>query len=339
MPDATPARSDNPRKILFADASFTGSTWYRCRVPGLALTRRGHEVRLVPKFTSQDVEWCDVLIAENLWSPEVLKLVKEANAAGKMTVFDTDDDYWCINPTNPAFDFWQEPGTLEGLVAVIRECKRVTVSTEPLSRVLKRFAPDVTVVPNMLPPEFWPREAKPLNMNDDLVIGWAGSPTHYEDLHDVVGVIPQILDRYPEVQAWFAGIEPGYFAEHPRLNYLKPVEVEEYAHLLYQFDIGIAPIEDNRFNVAKSDLKLLEYSMIGMPIVASRVGPYEQTLRHGETGLFARNPKDWLKHLSSLIEDSALRARLATEARKWAETRTSDRNVDIWEKAYGITPR
>ena len=77
--------------------------------------------------------------------------------------------------------------------------------------------------------------------------------------------------------------------------------------------------------------------MIGLPIVASRVAPYERSLKHGETGFFARNPKDWLKHLSNLIENPELRVRLATNARAWAETRTIDRNTGLWERAYGLT--
>ena len=39
---------------------------------------------------------------QRLWEPQILELVKQANAAGKMTVFDIDDDYWCIHRPNPA---------------------------------------------------------------------------------------------------------------------------------------------------------------------------------------------------------------------------------------------
>ncbi|MDR3686456.1 MAG: glycosyltransferase family 4 protein [Coriobacteriia bacterium] len=339
MTQSVDALTSNPKKIFYVVDTYTGSTWYRCRVPGLALAARGHSVRLEPALTSDDVDWCDVLVIQRLWEPAILELVEQANEAGKMTVFDIDDDYWCINPSNPAYEFWAIPGRLEGLVSVIRACQQVTVSTAPLEQVVRRFTPTTTILPNMLPPAYWPTEGKPPKTGDDLIIGWAGSPTHYEDLHDVARVLPQILDSYPAVEVWLAGINPGYFDEHPRLRYLKPVETEQYAHLLYEFDIAMAPLQGTRFNVAKSDLKLLEYSMIGLPFVASRVAPYENSLKHGETGLFARNPKDWLKHLSRLIEDPALRAHLATGARAWAETRTSTGNVGLWEKAYGIEPR
>ena len=325
-------------RILYVVDNFSGTTWYRCRVPGLELAQHGHEVRLRQDIPLEDFEWCDVLVINRLHAPNILAAVEAANRAGKITVFEIDDDYWCINPTNPAYEYWQVPGALEGLVRVIRACKVVTVSTEPLKSVLQRFHSDVRVLPNMIPDRYWPTEAKPPNMTDELVIGWAGSPTHYEDLAEVTRVLPQILDEYPKVEVWFGGVVPGHFPEHDRLRYLTPVDIEEYAHLLYNFDIGIAPLLDNRFNVAKSDLKLLEYSTIGIPAVVSRVKPYEKSVKPGETALLASNPKDWLRNLRMLIEDTPTRVRLGANARAWAESRLMSRNYQRWEKAYGIEP-
>jgi glycosyltransferase involved in cell wall biosynthesis len=338
MADETLPRMTGGSRIFYVVDNYSGSTWYRCRVPGLELALHGHEVRLKPDIPPEDLEWCDVLVINRLGQPHVLEAVEAANRAGKMTVLEIDDDYWCINPTNPAYEYWSTPGELEGLTTVVRACRRVTVSTEPLKRVLERFHSDVRVLPNMIPDPYWPTEAKPPNMTDELVIGWAGSPTHYEDLADVSRVLPQILDQYPKVEVWFGGVYPGHFPEHERLRYLNAVDVEVYAHMLYDFDIGIAPLLDNRFNVAKSDLKLLEYSTIGLSVVVSRVIPYEKSVKPGETALFASNPKDWLRNLRRLIEDPPLRAQLGANARAWAETRLMSRNYQLWEKAYGIQP-
>lgn len=339
MTDDNGAPMAGGKRILYVADDFSGTTWYRCRVPGLELAGHGHAIRLAEdRVSPEDFQWCDVLVVNRLWKADILAAVEAANRAGKMTVFEIDDDYWCLNTTNPAYEYWRMPGALDGLVKVIRACQRVTVSTEPLKQVLQRFNPDVRVLPNMLPDAYWPTEAKPPNMTDDLVIGWAGSPTHYEDLADVARVVPQLLDEYPKLDVWLAGVLPGDFPEHERLRYLNPVPIEDYAHLLYNFDIGIAPLLDNRFNTAKSDLKLVEYSAIGLPIVASRVLPYEKSVRPGETALLANNPKDWLRHLRALIEDPELRAKLGANARTWSETRLMSGSYRLWEKAYGIEP-
>ena len=39
-------------------------------------------------------------------------------------------------------------------------------------------------------------------------------------------------------------------------------------------DLALAPLEDNRFNDCKSDLRLLEYGACAYPVVCSDVRPY-----------------------------------------------------------------
>jgi hypothetical protein len=56
----------------------------------------------------------------------------------------------------------------------------------------------------------------------------------------------------------------------------------------------------------------------------------------GATGFLARNAKDWLKHLRTLIEQPDVRSRMGAEARKWAESRVISRQVDLWLDAYEL---
>ena len=149
-------------------------------------------------------------------------------------------------------------------------------------------------------------------------------------------VLLQLLDEYENLTVELAGTDPIDGLEHDRLSYLEWVEIEKYADVLSRFDIGVAPLVDNRFNRCKSDLKYLEYGMIGLPVVASAVAPYEGSVEHGVNGLLARNPKDWLKHLRRLVVEEETRTRLGAAARDFAEARLMSRNVSQWEDAYGL---
>jgi len=188
----------------------------------------------------------------------------------------------------------------------------------------------------MLPDDHWPSHSKSVDHDPPIVIGWAGSPSHYPDLAMIEPVLLQLLDAYPNLEVAVAGADPKWFRQHERMLFLDYVEIAEYSDLLAGFDIGVAPLEDTRFNAGKSDLKVLEYSMIGLPVVASKVPSYVGTIRNGETGFLAKNPKDWLRHLRSLIEEAELRTRLGASARAWAVTRTISRNVGLWERAYTV---
>jgi len=114
------------------------------------------------------------------------------------------------------------------------------------------------------------------------------------------------------------------------------VPIDRYASLLEGFDIGTAPLLDTRFNRCKSDLKVLEYSMAGVPFVASKVAPYEAAVAAGAGGLLARNESDWRRQLARLLDSRDLREELAESGRAWASTRTIEGNIHRWVRAYGL---
>jgi len=325
-----------PKNVLFLIDMVTASSWYRCNTPGAALAKRGHDVWIKDRFNQHDLKWCDVLVVQRLWQPTVLEAIREMNQAGKLTVFDVDDDYWSLHTSNPAYQSWQQPGALNALASVIKSCQIVTVTTAALAARLKQFNPNIRVIPNSLPGQLWPDAPKDVGHDGPLVVGWAGGSSHYIDLREVSAIFPQILERYPQVEVRLIGANPAWFSPDAGVTFVEAVPIEEYPALLGGFDIGLAPLEDTRFNASKSDLKIIEYSMVGLPIIASKVSTYSRSIRPGESGFLAKNSKDWLKHLRMLIEQPEVRVSMGAEARKWAESRVIAKNVDLWLDAYHL---
>mgnify|MGYP003152900620 FL=1 len=78
-------------------------------------------------------------------------------------------------------------------------------------------------------------------------------------------------------------------------------------------DVAIAPLEMNNFNDSKSDIKVAECSRYKIPLVASNVGCYDDTIINGETGYLIDPdaPKtEWVKVLSKLCKDKKHRIEL-----------------------------
>jgi glycosyltransferase involved in cell wall biosynthesis len=326
-------------RIRYFVDNYAACAWYRCHVPGLALKERGHDVVMEHRLGVKDLEACDVLVLQRQFRPNLLRAAELARESGKLVVSEVDDDLWSLEPHNPAYRSWSNPRVIQGLEAVLRASDMVTTTTHELRRRLLALNEKVEVLPNMLPDMWWPppEDVGPENRSDSdgrLVIGWAGSATHAEDLRLLSGVIEQILERHSHVEFRFAGMDSVPFDAHPRISPMPPVKLEGYPGLLRAFDIGIAPLTGSRFNRAKSDLKFLEYAAAGVASVVSRVPAYERSVEHGESGFLARNAKDWLKHLNRLIVDEDLRKGIGRSARAWAETRMIDRNVHLWEQAY-----
>lgn len=325
-----------PKSITYVAEQFAACAWYRCHTPGMALLRRGHDVVLASTLDEHRFNASDVLVFQRPSRAWSLEAIKAANEADKLTVVELDDDLWNIHPANPAYRVWNGTHVQRVLEECLRETRLVTVTTPALADLVRPMNRNIRVLPNMLPAEHWPEERCRPAREGRLTIGWAGSNTHLVDIMQLKGVIEMILKTYPGVEVVFVGLEEIPFAPHERLRTLSPVRIEEYPKLLDRFDIGLAPLVDGRFNQAKSDLKYLEYAMLGISVVASKVLPYEQAVRQGESGFLARNPKDWLKQITRLIEDAGLRDRIGEQARLFAETRLIDDNIGLWERAYGF---
>lgn len=329
MPETAAA----PMSIVYLVSTFGGVAWYRCHVPGMELRRRGHNVLMTDQLAEVDLSDCDVLVVLRQHRPEVLELVRAQNARGGMTVFEIDDDYWNLAPDNPATITWT-PEKLSGLAAMARECRIVTTSTSELAEKTRTLNPSTRVLRNMLPDEHWPTSRRTEDPATPLVLGWAGGASHAADVRIVAPVFLQLLDDFPDLEVHLAGAGEDWVPAHPRLRHLEPVMIEEYPDLLSGFDIAVAPLVDTRFNRCKSDLKFIEYAMVGIPVVASATDSYTSTVRQGENGFLAKNTKDWLKYLRRLIADAELRDRIGAAARETAERRLISQNIAKWERTY-----
>jgi glycosyltransferase involved in cell wall biosynthesis len=195
----------------------------------------------------------------------------------------------------------------------------------------------------------------------EIRIGWAGSESHGNDVASIVGPMTRIFDRYENVRLLTVGAdfrrlfparyrsrviffghtfyvgEDGMVREFCYPGEVWPV-IRYYQSIAgLRLHIGLAPLTDNPFNQAKSYLKVLEYGALGIPTVASDVGPYrEYAERHGGEGSIfrARDTDDWERMLGELIESPLTRARLRRANRENVlHNHLVYHHVDAWEQA------
>ena len=328
-----------PKRILYVVDQMSQCAWYRCSVPGYELAQLGHDVGLTEDLADPNLPYADIVVMLRHFSREALELMRAAKSANKLVVYDIDDALWDLDPTNPAYQFYSRPSIRQGIEACIRAADVVTTTTEPLAKKLRGLNRRVIVLPNMLPAEVWPFSgAKPQN-DEHVIVGWGGGPTHYADLEIIRDVGAEILDAYSNVWLACAGLNPTPFAPHPRLALIPPVPIEEYSSVLSSFDIGLAPLVDSAFNRSKSDLKALEYSMVGIPVVASNVEAYKSFVKDGETGFLVKSQKQWREALGRLIEDRGLREEMGGKANALARQRLIAGTIGMWVDAYGLSTK
>lgn len=249
-------------------------------------------------------------------------------------VFEIDDDLWDIDGSSPrAHKFFSDPAIRANLDQNIRVADAVTVTTERLADLVRPLNPNVHVIPNYLPA--WLLDHDRPRREGQLTIGWGGSATHDMDFAEVRGPLRQFLTRNPSAEFHVIGADYAQRMGLPQDRCRSTPWVDSVPDFwrAIDFDIALAPLRAHPFNAAKSWIKALEAAMLGIPIIASDVGPYSDFVRHGETGYLVRRDHEWAKYLRILVNEPDARAEMGTAARRQATGHTIEGNVEQWKKA------
>ena len=172
---------------------------------------------------------------------------------------------------------------------------------------------------------------------DDFLIGFAGSLKPWHGVELLLEAFARLRQQNLKLHLLIVGNGPQRDAVKACVSWLGIVESvtftgslphEQMAPVLASMDVAVAPyvdIPDFYF----SPLKIFEYMATGLPIVASNAGDIGAIVRHGETGLLFSpgNVDDLTDCLRRVVTDRALAGRLGTQARRWVEEHSWDRNV------------
>ncbi len=292
--------------IVVHPADNGGCGFYRLHLPAAAVNRymgTPVEVYTLINFNAFQLRAKNVThaIMQRQTEPVQMEVVKAYQKIGIKVVHDLDDMLWNVPSYNPYRKIYNKTRG-DTLAWIMKNADYPTVSTEPLAdECLKRFGRRPMVVPNMLPVHKVVR-VKPRSV-PKLRVGWAGSITHLHDLLVLDYVIRNTQDKYQWV---FMGYCPPEL--RPFVEYHDGVPVQHYLSRLddLNLDVALAPLEVNRFNECKSNLKLLEFGLIGKPVITTDIYPYESN-----PGIKVKNRKgewrEWLAALETYDKDEAKR--------------------------------
>ena len=108
-------------------------------------------------------------------------------------------------------------------------------------------------------------------------------------------------------QDWYS-VKKLPFYPMPMSNFMK------WLNNNVNWDVGIAPLVNTEFNKCKSELKYIEFSALGIPVVASRIEGYEEAIEDGVDGYLATSENEWVSKLVTLLEDPVLRNGMVNNA-------------------------
>ena len=321
-------------RVLAQPGDSAGCGEYRIFSPMRALTQAkkiqgwaDFHVFSPPEMERLDV---DAIILQRQTHPDqVDAIARHKKYSRAFRVYELDDLITHVPVRNAHKDtmpkdveFWLRKGV--GL------CDRFVVSTVPLAEAFRGWNPDIRVVPNFIEKARWGELNPQRRQGRKPRVGWAGGVGHAGDLEIITDVVKELAG---EVEWVFLGMCPEGIRQYVQ-EFYPGVPIPLYPAKLasLNLDLALAPLELHPFNEGKSHLRLLEYGILGYPVVCTDIYPYQ-----GEYPVkrVKNRHRDWVEAIRERINDLDACAREGDALREHVRSRWMlEDNLDWWMRGW-----
>ena len=351
-------------KIFFLEQVDTASGYYRIVIPNDEIIRQrlatpmtlgairkinNFNTERIKKMSGMCLQATDIIVAQMPGKIETEPIFNFANFANIPVLIEVDDlvdkaTDWITDVTNNRSGrIWLER------VRIWSKADGFITTTKYLAdHYSAKFNKPVYIFRKQLDFSDYRWDAVKKLDDGKVVIGYMGSLSHFPDIKTIEPVIYEILSKYPNVEFHFIGCKYT-LKEHERIKFFtakkehRKIEgqgefwdLDDYPKLM-NFDIGIIPLVGEPFNLAKSDLKFLEYARLKIPSVVQKMSTYK-CVQDGINGLLAGSKKEWLRQLCKLIENKPKRIEVGSNAYNYLKDRRQIKQhigsyIEILQKA------
>jgi ubiquinone/menaquinone biosynthesis C-methylase UbiE len=262
----------------------------------------------------------------------------------KPLVLEMDDWFFDIPSYNMASGpYYPNSGPEAIAYEQLKLADTVICSTQYLVEKIHQLLPDKQcyVVPNSIDFDIWDKldmKRPDHEKNPDLIrIIYTGSGNHSKDLEIIKEPMMALIEEFSSLEFIYANQREDCFEKcgSERVKkYIGWEPLSRYPQLVasWEPDIGIAPLLDNEFNRVKSNLRWLEYSALKIPTIASKVYPFDNSIKNSEDGIVIGNSKQhWYEAMRGLIVEKGRRTDIGENAYKRVKR---DFNMDDIAKRY-----
>ena len=284
----------------------------------------------------KDLHWCDVFFTQNLSNfggPATIRTIGLAKEYGKFVWYDTDDLLTNIYDDHRLKQLYLD-NDLENLTKYIySNADLVTVTQEKFAARVAPFCVNtLAVIKNAVDYSLPAWNAPKVQKRNKKVmrVGWVGGIHHEADVKEIAAVPSMVNQRAgrervhwgfygrPPVDPnnkddWQQDVWNNYqktllsgFKGAKNWDIFQALPASDYGIMYSNIDIAIAPLQNNEFNDSKSDIKVAECGRYKVPLVATDVGCYSDTIINGHTGYLIppEAPKsEWVRVLTKMIKD------------------------------------
>jgi len=277
-----------------------------------------------------NINWADLVIFQRIKSSFWKPYLKRAKKNKIPVIYEIDDNLLQIPPKHPQYSYWKKIENNPKYLWYLRNADCITTTTRPMAYYLKKFNNNIFLLPNYIDATLFPsqeREKEKTATNGKIfTIGYAGTITHSYDFELICSTLKKVNKSFSDkIRFHFFGFAPSELLKETNVSFDgRNFPYFYYLNNIYQknIDLGLAPLSDNFFNECKSNIKFLEYTLLGIPGIYSKVGPYKDTIKDGVTGFLVKenNQEQWLETLRYIIERPEILNEIRFNAQKYVDT-------------------
>jgi len=284
-----------------------------------------------------------------------VKFLKElSHKVGFRLIYEIDDlvfseDIPEYNKFKPAFT---DPSIRKTAQEIMELCDEITVTCDFMKEYYlgKTANKNVTVIPNY-PPKFWMGnyyDEKRISSNFDEFssrprILYAGSGAHFDvdnrvnQNDDFYHVIDAIIKTRKKYQWVFLGAFPlplKPYVQNGDLEFHTWQQLYSYPEKIFNLKVNmmVAPLQNNTFNKAKSDLKYIEACCYGLPVACQDLVTYSNAPIKFNTG------DEMIGRIEETLAKKGKYMNMCAKYRKVAEDRwlENEDNINKYVELYTL---
>nr|WP_320166964.1 glycosyltransferase [uncultured Methylophaga sp.] len=339
-------RFNSRTRVVVFPLNGSGTGQYRMIAPMQALAERGdveltwmpfHEFKeqpLLPTLFELMRLKPDVIYVQQMLTDVTYTFLKEVKAHTQISIVLSLDDLVTNLPKmsdRKKLVFRDMRSRLRKTLAL---CDHTIVSTEPLAELCHQYTDNVTVIPNRLESQRWLNLSLPQKKaHQKPRVGWAGANQHAGDLALMAHVVESLADKVDWV---FMGMCPLELRPYVK-EFHQFVSFNQYPQALadLDLDLALAPLEEHPFNEAKSNLRLLEYGVMGWPVIASDIYPYQQD--GAPVTLIPNDEAVWVETILAALAEPEKIAAQGRQLQNWVRQKfILEEHLDEWLKVFNF---
>lgn len=321
----------------------------------------------VPEWQFEDMKWADIVFIcniSNYGGNYTARVAGKAKEFGKFVHFDTDDLLTDLYEEHRLAGVYKEKGLGEITKFIYANSDLVTVTQADFAERIKPFCGrGLAVIKNAIDYNL-PCWNAPKTTEDRLVkVGWAGGIHHLPDVKEFSAVPMIVNQRVGKENVWwdFYGHPPPDTKEQWQIDTWKEYKShlarglgkyknwsvhyamppDAYGVMYANMDIAIAPLKLNNFNLSKSDIKVAEAIAYKVPLIASDVGCYRETIQNGVTGYLlppGASKTEWARVMTKVIKDKKHRQEMGENLYKLKDqfdiNKVVGKRLDLYEECF-----